>query len=155
MSDQKNLKPHEVRKFITLSDTGFAKGIPCFDERVAHLLYAAADYMLIPSRFEPCGLVALCSLRYGAIPIAAATGGLKDIVNPGNGFLLPKMGAENNTWQFRQGVDALTEGVKHALESYGRERFFNMRRCCMEEDVSWDVPARQWEALLLSLILKD
>jgi len=61
---------------------GQAIGLPCFSEEAAHLLLAAADYLLVPSRFEPCGLVALCALRYGAVPIATRAGGLQDIVTP-------------------------------------------------------------------------
>ncbi len=55
-------------------------GIAKFDERTAHLLMAAADYVIIPSRFEPCGLVAQSAARYGAVPIVTAVGGLKDFV---------------------------------------------------------------------------
>lgn len=61
---------------------GQACGMPTFSEESAHLLLAAADYLLVPSRFEPCGLVALYALRYGAVPIVSATGGLRDIVTP-------------------------------------------------------------------------
>ncbi len=61
---------------------GQAVGLPRFSEEAAHLLLAAADYLLVPSRFEPCGLVALCALRYGAVPIATPAGGLQDIVTP-------------------------------------------------------------------------
>ncbi len=61
---------------------GQAVGLPHFSEEAAHLLLAAADYLLVPSRFEPCGLVALCALRYGAVPIATRAGGLQDIVTP-------------------------------------------------------------------------
>ena len=57
-----------------------AAGIAKFDERTAHLLMAAADYVIIPSRFEPCGLVAQSAARYGAVPIVTAVGGLKDFV---------------------------------------------------------------------------
>ena len=61
---------------------GKACGMPLFNEEAAHLLLAAADYLLVPSRFEPCGLVALYALRYGAVPVVTTTGGLRDIVNP-------------------------------------------------------------------------
>ena len=63
------------------TEYGFGSaGIAKFDERTAHLLMAAADYVIIPSRFEPCGLVAQSAARYGAIPIVTAVGGLKDFV---------------------------------------------------------------------------
>ncbi len=57
-----------------------------FSEELAHKLYAAADAMLVPSRFEPCGLTQLISLRYGTLPIVRETGGLKDTVVPYNEF---------------------------------------------------------------------
>ncbi len=59
-----------------------AAGVPKFDELIAHLLMAAADYVIVPSRFEPCGLVAQSAARYGAIPIVTAVGGLRDFVTP-------------------------------------------------------------------------
>ena len=69
-------------------------GIAKFDERTAHLLMMAADYMIIPSRFEPCGLVAQSAARYGTIPIVTAVGGLKDFVTdevrPQYSTLLPE-----------------------------------------------------------------
>jgi glycosyltransferase involved in cell wall biosynthesis len=49
---------------------------------MAHLLMAAADYVVVPSRFEPCGLVAQSAARYGAVPIVTAVGGLADFVTP-------------------------------------------------------------------------
>jgi glycogen synthase len=60
---------------------GRAKGIVHFEEQLAHRLVAAADILIVPSRFEPCGIVALAALRYGAVPVVASTGGLRDIVS--------------------------------------------------------------------------
>ena len=57
-----------------------------YSDALAHKLYAAADAMLVPSRFEPCGLTQLISLRYGTVPIVRETGGLKDTVEPYNEF---------------------------------------------------------------------
>lgn len=59
-----------------------------YDESLSHKLYASGDYILIPSRFEPCGLVQMIAMRYGTIPIAKATGGLADtIIDDENGYL--------------------------------------------------------------------
>lgn len=67
---------------LSQSFRGQAAGITTFSEELAHLIMAGADYLLVPSRFEPCGLVAQCAARYGAVPIVAAVGGLKDLVTP-------------------------------------------------------------------------
>lgn len=68
-------------KGLQLSYPGEAVGITQFSEDIAHQLIAAADFLLMPSRFEPCGLVAMCAVRYGTVPIVTATGGLADLVN--------------------------------------------------------------------------
>ena len=68
-------------KGLQLSYPGEAVGITQFSENTAHQLIAAADFLLMPSRFEPCGLVAMCAMRYGTVPIVTATGGLADLVN--------------------------------------------------------------------------
>lgn len=60
---------------------GQAVGLPHFSEAAAHLLLAAADFVIVPSRHEPCGLVARYAQRYGALPIATPVGGLRDIVS--------------------------------------------------------------------------
>ena len=54
---------------------GQAAGVAQFSEEMAHWLMAAADFVVVPSRFEPCGLVAPCAARYGALPIVTAVGG--------------------------------------------------------------------------------
>ena len=66
--------------YVERAMPGRAKGIVHFEERLAHRLVAAADVLVVPSRFEPCGIVALAALRYGAVPVVASTGGLRDIV---------------------------------------------------------------------------
>ena len=81
MSDHIRGEAHQLFKDEMLSPVlVMSAGIAKFDERTAHLLMMAADYMIIPSRFEPCGLVAQSAARYGTVPIVTAVGGLKDFV---------------------------------------------------------------------------
>jgi glycosyltransferase involved in cell wall biosynthesis len=77
-SGDKHLE-NELR-YLSRTLPGRAAGLVGFDERLAHRMLAAADILVVPSRFEPCGLVALSALRYGAVPVVASTGGLRDIV---------------------------------------------------------------------------
>jgi starch synthase len=111
-----------------------------YDERLEHLITAGADAFLMPSRFEPCGLNQLNSLRYGTLPIVRATGGLTDTVepasasNPGTGFRF-----EDYT------PDALLGAVRQALDTYHQaERWRSMQEAAMAKDYSWDVSAREY-----------
>jgi starch synthase len=111
-----------------------------YDERLEHLIEGGADAFLMPSRFEPCGLNQLNSLRYGTLPIVHATGGLKDTVQgradgrAGTGFLFDVYTPE-----------ALVAAVRRALDVYKtRETWREMQRAAMAGDFSWDVPAREY-----------
>ena len=111
-----------------------------FDERLAHLIEAGADIFLMPSRFEPCGLNQLYSLRYGTLPIVRATGGLKDTVvddgeaGTGTGFTFS---------QYTPG--ALVAAVRRALAAYRHPDVWQaMQRRGMRQDHSWDVSAREY-----------
>jgi starch synthase len=110
-----------------------------FDERLAHLIEAGADMFLMPSRFEPCGLNQLYSLRYGTVPIVRATGGLEDTIRDaaepgGNGikFADPSPGA-------------LVAAVSRGLQLYrDKDRWNAIQRAGMAADPSWDVSAREY-----------
>ena len=110
-----------------------------FDERLAHMIEAGADMFLMPSRFEPCGLNQLYSLRYGTVPIVRATGGLEDTVVDadapgGNGIKFA---------EYSRG--AMVAAVRRALELYGdRSRWTALQRAGMATDPSWDVSAREY-----------
>lgn len=113
-----------------------------FDERLARRLYAGADALLVPSRFEPCGLTQLLAMRYGALPVARATGGLKDTVEDGvTGFL------------FREAtVTDLLAPLKEALSLYGTSRWREMQLSAMRRDYSWDASARKYADLYASVL---
>jgi len=114
------------------------------DERLARLIYSGSDIFLMPSRFEPCGLGQLISMRYGAIPVVRYTGGLADTVKDvaegdGNGFVF-----QSYT------VLEMLEAIKRAEKSfYHREEWQNLMRHNMELDLSWESSARRYEEIYL------
>ena len=110
-----------------------------FEERLAHRIEAGADLFLMPSRYEPCGLNQLYSLRYGTLPIVHATGGLEDTVRD-----VPE--PRPNGFKFRDfSPSALLEAVHRALELYRNPREWRkMQESGMKDDYSWDVSAREY-----------
>jgi starch synthase len=124
-------------------DADRAKVLGRVPEPLAHRLLAAADLVLMPSRYEPCGLVQLYAQRYGAAPIATRTGGFVDTIvdldaelETGTGFL----------------IDAPTEravsgGVARALAALGSPRWREVRRRMMRLDLGWDRAARRYDRL--------
>ena len=126
-----------------------------YDEAMSHRLFAGADAVLVPSRFEPCGLVQLIAQRYGTLPIGHATGGLQDTIR--DPFFTPLKRAEEveDPWKSATGVlfsplnaQALVDGAARvgALGASGRLK--EVQRRLMAKDVSWDGPAQSWEAIL-------
>ncbi len=109
-----------------------------FDEGLARLVLAGADALLMPSRYEPCGLTQLFALRYGTLPIVRATGGLVDTISPGEtGFVFDDPTAE-----------ALDRAVATFLDVfYSPERLLAMRQRAMREDFSWHRSAARYAAL--------
>ncbi|KAI9090400.1 hypothetical protein K1719_028735 [Acacia pycnantha] len=128
-----------------------ARGVAKFNVPLAHMMIAGADYILVPSRFEPCGLIQLQAMRYGTVPIVASTGGLVDTVKEGfTGF---QMGPFNVECEAVDPADAaaLATNVKRALKVYGTPALTEMISNCMAQDLSWKGPAKKWEEVLLSL----
>jgi len=87
-----------------------------FDEKISRLGFAASDYMLMPSKFEPCGLTQMIAMKYGTLPIVRKTGGLKDTVSQlnldeheGNGFVFEDYDAEGLMW----GIDKAMDFAQH------------------------------------------
>jgi starch synthase len=114
-----------------------------FDERVAHYIEAGADMFLMPSRFEPCGLNQLYSLRYGTIPIVRATGGLNDTVQDVD------ESPEGTGFKFRDYTpQALVQTVRRALDRFeDRESWQVVQQRGMRQDHSWDASAEEYVKL--------
>ncbi|KAI7845973.1 hypothetical protein COHA_000518 [Chlorella ohadii] len=125
-----------------------AAGLTTFSEELAHWIMAAADFVIVPSRFEPCGLVAQAGVRYGAVPIVCAVGGLKDLVTPEVGYTVPGFSHAGTAADHRQNVQQLVAVVRQAAAEYGSPRYRAMQQHCMALDVSWERPAAEWEQLL-------
>lgn len=123
-----------------------------YDEALAHEIQGGADALLIPSRFEPCGLTQLCALRYGAIPVAARVGGLSDTIidtnemarqaGIGTGVLFSPVGRET----FEQAL-ARTCDLFRLPQVWRR-----MQSNAIRTDVGWSAPARAYADLYRSLI---
>lgn len=132
-----------------------ARGVAKFNVPLAHMIIAGADFMMIPSRFEPCGLIQLHAMRYGTVPIVASTGGLVDTVKEGyTGF---QMGGFNVDCEAVDPADvaAIATTVKRALATYGTPALIEIIQNCMAQDLSWKGPAKKWEQLLLGLEVAD
>jgi starch synthase len=112
-----------------------------FDERLAHLIEAGADLFLMPSRFEPCGLNQMYSLRYGTLPIVRATGGLADTVQD------PESGSDAATgFVFGEySPQALVTTLRRALQTFRNPSVWKaMQRTAMKQDHSWNASAREY-----------
>ena len=111
--------------------------------------YAGCDALLVPSRFEPCGLTQLIAMRYGAVPIVRETGGLKDTVQPynmfentGNGFTFDR---------YESGL--LYDAINRAKTLYFENRVYwdDMVVRDMNKDVSWEQSAKQYKDMYVEL----
>jgi starch synthase len=118
-----------------------------FDEGLAHRLEAGADLFLMPSRFEPCGLNQMYSLRYGTVPVVRAVGGLEDTVEDYDGW------TRGTGFKFREYTrEALLLAVRRALDTYRDRRAWRaLVLRGMVQDFSWGRSARAYEALYASL----
>ena len=120
-----------------------------YDEARAHRIYAGADALLVPSRFEPCGLTQLNAMHYGTLPIVRETGGLKDTVEPYNTF-----NGEGNGFTFdRYDAGLLLDAINRAKTLYFTNRYHwdEVVQRDMAKDVSWENSARQYKNLYLEL----
>jgi starch synthase len=118
-----------------------------FDQGLSHLVEAGADFFIMPSRYEPCGLNQMYSLRYGTVPIVRATGGLVDTVDggmDGDGILFEAFHPS-----------ALLAALRRAQALYAEpERLLAFRKRGMGRDFSWDASARKYERVFTSLVTR-
>ncbi len=122
-----------------------------YDESLSHQMFAGGDAVLVPSRFEPCGLTQMYGLRYGTLPLVAATGGLNDTVI---GATPATLAAGAATGVSFHPVDAtgLAGALRQLLRLYDdRPTWSAMMRRAMRSDVSWLGPARQYAEIYRSL----
>ena len=112
-----------------------------FDDGLAHLMEGGADIFLMPSRFEPCGLNQMYSLRYGTVPVVRATGGLFDTVHEVD----EKAGRGTGFTFTEYAPGALLRALGRALELFeNRPAWRRIQRAGMREDFSWDASAREY-----------
>ncbi len=137
-------RPEIEREFaqLELSFPGRASVRLRFDPVYARRIYGGADMLLIPSRYEPCGLTQMIAMRYGAVPVARRTGGLADTITDaaepvGTGFLFDEYSPP-----------ALWSGLERALRVYADpKKWRQMQRRGMRSDFSWSRPAARYSEL--------
>ncbi len=109
-----------------------------YNEKLAHIIYAGADFLLMPSRVEPCGLNQMYALRYGTIPIVRRTGGLKDTVldigENGFGICHDNVSVADVNHSITRAIDLFNDKVK----------FTQIRKLIMQIDHSWDKVAQEY-----------
>ncbi|GLC42205.1 hypothetical protein PLESTB_000642100 [Pleodorina starrii] len=123
-----------------------ARGWVGFNVPLSHRLTAAADILLMPSRFEPCGLNQLYAMRYGAVPVAHKTGGLRDTVTDFNPW-----GQSGTGWTYTScDAQGLLQATGLALLTYHnhREDFRKLQLRGMTREASWDQAAQQYEQII-------
>ena len=114
-----------------------------FDNALAHRIEAGADMFLMPSRYEPCGLNQIYSLRYGTVPVVRATGGLDDTIEDGTGF------------KFREYSAAALQRCRAGCRGgffRSRDAWRAMMRRAMAQDFSWTASAQAYSALYAKLL---
>ncbi|SDW27199.1 starch synthase [Albimonas donghaensis] len=115
-----------------------------YDEPLAHQLQAGADAILVPSRFEPCGLTQLCALRYGTAPVVARTGGLADTVIDANAAAL-RVGAATGFVHAPGDAAALTDAIRRACALFrDRDAWRGLVRAALRQPVDWGESAARY-----------
>lgn len=133
---------HALAYYAGLDSKKFSANIR-FDNGLSHRMYAGADVMLVPSRFEPCGLTQMIAMRYGTLPLVRETGGLKDTVHPDNGFSFLTFNADDMLYAVDCALDVFENHKK---------RWKGMQQKGMGLDFSWKASAKEYRKLYKSLV---
>lgn len=120
-----------------------------YNDKIAHMIYSGSDFLLMPSRFEPCGISQMIAMKYGTIPVVRETGGLKDTVQAynkyeqtGNGFSFANFNAHE-----------MKDAVIKALNVFNDKELLNrLRKACMSSDFSFENTAEQYLEQYLCLV---
>ncbi|HEY9009920.1 MAG TPA: glycogen synthase GlgA [Devosia sp.] len=123
-----------------------------YNEELSHLVQGGADVMMVPSRFEPCGLTQLYGLRYGCVPLVARVGGLADTIIDANEAAV-EAGVATGIVFAPATTEALIEAIRRTVALYGREKVWRkMQRRGMKSDVSWEASAEKYADLYSNLL---
>jgi starch synthase len=134
---------------LTLLDTkkGNISYVSTFDERLARRIFAGSDVILVPSKFEPCGLTQMIAMRYGAIPLVRKTGGLADSVEDGKtGFVFDAYIADQLCQSMWRAIVMREDAPKEWL---------SMMKRAMKADFSWKHSAKEYKDLYTTLMQED
>ena len=129
--------------------------VTAYDERLAHLLQGGADAILVPSRFEPCGLTQFCGLRYGCVPVVSRVGGLADTIIDANDAALAAGVATGLQFSPVEAAE-LDRAIARALSLYADEKAWaSVQRRGMRSDVSWTRSAARYAEIYRRLAARD
>jgi starch synthase len=111
-----------------------------FDGALSRRIYGGADVLLIPSRYEPCGLTQMIAMRYGCVPVARSTGGLRDTIRD------LRTPADSTGFLFRKPESGeLAKAIRRAIDLYQQpEAWHALQERCMRQDFSWEQSAQQY-----------
>jgi len=132
---------------LELDFSGRVKAVTRFDAPLSHRIYAGADSLLIPSRYEPCGTTQMIAMRYGCVPLARATGGLRDTVRD------IQQGADSTGFLFEEATPAeLSKALLRAMRVYSNEAIWQgLQLRGMKRDFSWERSAGEYLRLYQEL----
>jgi len=118
-----------------------------YSEELAHQIEAGCDLFVMPSRFEPCGLNQMYSLRYGTPPVVNFTGGLADTVTDATDMAIKEKTANGFVFHFVN-ADALLTKIKRAIKIYRQPKLWKqVCETAMSQDLGWECSAKKYQAL--------